>query len=209
MTVTAMTGAVTVDEGDTPEPKTEESAGTAVQTADPAPARGAAGKVRAALAVRWRAIAVGALLLVAAALASVLYFTVYRTDQRSDPAAVQRAVDAASSGTVTLLSYAPDTLDRDMDRARSVMTGEFLNYYGKFSADVVAPAVRDKGIKAAAQVMNAAPMEVGPDTAKVVVFLNQETVSRARPQPALTASSVVVSLTKVNGTWLISGLDPV
>lgn len=52
-------------------------------------------------------------------------------------------------------------------------------------------------------------MEIRPDSAKVLVFLNQETSSKERPDPSLTASSVVVSLTKVDGNWLISAFDPV
>lgn len=161
------------------------------------------------VSVRWKGIALTALVLAAAALASVLYVTEYRPGQQTDPAAQQTVIDAASTATVVLLSYAPDTLDRDVDRARTLMVGDFLTYYGKFSSEVVAPAVRDKGIKASAQVMNAALMEMSADTAKVLLFLNQETMSRDRPEPALTASSVVVTLDKVDGHWLIAALDPV
>ncbi len=71
------------------------------------------------------------------------------------------------------------------------------------------PPCGKRGIKASAHVLDAALMEMHPDSAKVLLFLNQETTSRDRPEPALTASSVVVSLTKSDGTWLISALDPV
>ncbi|WNG79702.1 hypothetical protein C6A86_015480 [Mycobacterium sp. ITM-2016-00316] len=161
------------------------------------------------VAVRWKGIALTVLVLATAALASVLYVTEYRPSQQTDPAAQQTVIDAASTATVVLLSYAPETLDRDLDRARTLMFGDFLTYYGKFSSEVVAPAVRDKGIKASAQVVNAALMEMSTDTAKVLLFLNQETMSRDRPEPALTASSVVVTLDKVDGHWLIAALDPV
>lgn len=161
------------------------------------------------VAVRWKGIALTVLVLATAALTSILYVTEYRPSQQTDPAAQQTVIDAASTATVVLLSYAPDTLDRDLDRARTLMVGDFLTYYGKFSSEVVAPAVRDKGIKASAQVMNAALMEMSTDTAKVLLFLNQETMSRDRPEPALTASSVVVTLNKVGGHWLIAALDPV
>ncbi|MGK2868105.1 MAG: hypothetical protein ACSLFA_15930 [Mycobacterium sp.] len=158
---------------------------------------------------RWKGIALTVLVVAAAALASVLYVTEYRPSRQTDEAARQAVVNAASTATVVLLSYAPETLDRDMERARTLMSGDFLTYYGKFSSEVVAPAVRDKGIKASAQVLSAAPMEMTPDTAKVLLFLNQETLSRDRPEPALTASSVVVTLDKVDGHWLIAALDPV
>jgi Mce-associated membrane protein len=69
--------------------------------------------------------------------------------------------------------------------------------------------VRDKGVRATAQVVRAALVEIRPDLAKVLLFLNQETSSRDRPEPAPTASSVIVSMTKVDGKWLISVFDPV
>lgn len=168
-----------------------------------------AAKPRRWVTARWKGIALTVLALAAGTLASVLYVTDYRPSRQTDPAAQQVVTDAAATATVALLSYSPETLDRDLERARTLMTGEFLTYYGKFSAEVVAPAVRDKGIRAGAQVLNSALMEMQPDTAKVLVFLNQETASRDRPEPALTASSVVVTLSKVDGHWLIAALDPV
>lgn len=185
-----------------------DEAEAATQGPEPAPTRVAA-KARLLVTSRWKGILLTVLLAAATAIATVLYFDTFRPGQRTGAAAEQVAIDAASSATVALLSYSPDTLDRDMERAQSLMSGEFHTYYGKFTTDVVAPAVRERGIKASAQVMNSAVMEMQPDAAKILVFLNQETVSRERPEPSLIASSVVVSLTKIDGKWLISALDPV
>jgi Mce-associated membrane protein len=199
---------VTVNE--TADPGVTGSADTqADPVGEPIATPGLAARTRTALTARWKTLALAALLSATTGLAGVLYAGVHRSDRQSDAAAAQSAIDAASSGTVALLSYAPETLDRDMDRARTLMTGGFSTYYGKFTNDVVAPAVRIKGIKASAQVLNAALMEVRSKDAKVLVFLNQETVSRDRPDPARTASSVVVSLTKTDNEWRISALDPV
>ncbi|WP_231384172.1 MULTISPECIES: hypothetical protein [unclassified Mycobacterium] len=174
-----------------------------------APDPSVVGGAKAMFTARRKLFFLGLILAVAALLATVLYVTTYRPIQQSGDAAGDAAVRAASSATVALLSYAPETLDQDIERSRGLMFGDFLTYYSKFTTDVVAPAVRTKGIKAAAQVVNAGLMEIRPNDAKVLVFLNQETVSRDRPEPALTASSVVVSLAKVDAKWLISALDPV
>ena len=49
-----------------------------------------------------------------------------------------------------------------------------------------------------------------PNSAVVLVFVNQVTTSRERPDPAMASSSVLVSLTNaVHGTWLITKFDPV
>lgn len=160
-------------------------------------------------AARWRAVGIAVLLVVSATVLAVVYFTQYRVDQQTGAAAEQAAVKAASEATVALLSYAPESIDEDLDAAQKVMTGEFATYYGKFTADVVGPAARDRGVQATARVVDAAAMDLDPDRAKVLVFLTQETVSRERPEPALTASSVVVTLDKIEGTWLVSAFDPV
>lgn len=192
------------------EPDDTGSAGTSAGSADePMQAPGLAARSKAVLIARWKTFVLAAVLSATVVLVGVLYATVHRSDRQSGAVAAQSAIDAASSGTVALLSYAPETLDRDMERARALMTGGFLTYYGKFTHDVVAPAVRAKGIKASAQVLSAALMEIRANEAKVLVFLNQETVSRDRPEPALTASSVVVSLTKTDNEWRVSALDPV
>lgn len=158
---------------------------------------------------RWRVVAVSLLLIVSGAMLATLYVTQYRVDSQTDAAAATAAVESASSATATLLSYAPETIDADLAAARSVMTGEFATYYGGFTSQVVAPAARERGVKAQAHVIDSALMELRPDHAKVLVFLKQETASRERPEAAVTASSVAVTVTKVGGTWLISAFDPV
>jgi Mce-associated membrane protein len=147
-------------------------------------------------------------LLAAGALAGWLFFTQYRPDQQTDPAVAQSVVNAARDGTVALLSYKPDSLDRDFAAARSRLTGDFLNYYNDFTKQVVTPAAKTKGVATAAQVVGAAPSELHPDSAVVLVFVNQVTTSKERPEPAMASSSVKVSLVKTNGQWLINKFDP-
>lgn len=158
---------------------------------------------------RWRAWSIGVLLAASAAILATVYLTQYRVDRQTDAGAEQAVVTAASDATVALLSYAPESIDQDLSAAQSVMTGDFATYYGKFTADIVGPAARDRGVKASAEVVDAAAMEIRPDRAKVLVLIKQQTVSKDRPEPALTASSVIVSMTKTNDAWLVSAFDPV
>lgn len=184
----------------------EEPAENAAEQAHPAASRRGFGAV---LRARWRSITIAALLTASIALAATLYFGQYRPDAGIGEASRTAVVDAASAGTVALLSYAPDTLEGNLAEARSQLTGGFLDYYTSFTDDVVAPAVKDRGISAQASVVRAGVIELQPDAAKVLVFLNQTTSSQDRPEPAMTASSVIVTLTKVDGTWMISAFDPV
>lgn len=158
-----------------------------------------------------KVISAAVTLLVAASLgllASLFYFS-YLPDRDVDTAAAKSAVSAASEGTIAILSYSPDTLDRDFSSARSHLTGDFLSYYDQFTQQIVAPAARQKAVKTSAVVLRAAVSELRPDSAVVLLFVNQSTQSADRPEPSLTSSSVVVKLTKAYGKWLISSFNPV
>lgn len=158
-----------------------------------------------------RALAIVLAMLVVASVALVvaLFYFQYRPDQATDAGAAESATSAATKGTVAMLSYAPDTLDRDLSTAKSYLTGDFLSYYSQFTQQIVAPAAKQKAVKASATVIRAAVSELHPNSAVVIVFLNQTTASNEKPEPTLSASSVRVSLTKVDGKWLISSFDPV
>lgn len=144
-----------------------------------------------------------------AALAACMLYFWYRPDQATDAPAAKSAITAASEGTVAILSYSPDTFDRDFASAKSHLTGDFLSYYDHFTQQIVAPAARQKSVKASAVVVRAAVSELHSDSAVVLVFVNQSTVSADRPEPNLNSSSVLVTLTKGHGTWLISSFNPV
>jgi Mce-associated membrane protein len=149
------------------------------------------------------------LLLLSGALATWLYVDQYRPDEQTDAAAAQTAVDAARDGTVALLSYKPDTLNQDFAAAKSHLTGDFLNYYDQFTQQIVTPAAKEKALTTTAQVVGAAASELQPNSAVVLLFVNQATTSKDRPDPAMASSSVLVSLTKVHGKWLITKFQPV
>ena len=156
----------------------------------------------------------GAILLVAALVASAgvaawLYFEQYRPDQETNPAAATVALDAAKTGTVALLSYSPDSLDKDFASAKSRLTGDFLSYYTQFTEQIVTPAAKQKSVKTSAAVVRAAVSELHPDSAVVLVFINQNTTSKENPDGSFAASAVKVGMKKINGAWLISSFDPV
>jgi Mce-associated membrane protein len=149
------------------------------------------------------------LLVVSGALAAWLYVSQYRPDEQTGAAIAQATVDAARDGAVALLSYKPDTLDQDFAAAKSHLTGDFLNYYDQFTQQIVSPAAKEKALTTTAQVVGAAVSEQHSNSAIVLVFVNQTTISKDRPDPAMAASTVLVSLTKVDGKWLITKFDPV
>ncbi len=156
---------------------------------------------------RWRSIVATTLVVAAVGVAAGLYLFVYRPDQQVGDAAAHRAVQTASDGAVAVLSYAPDNVDRDFAKAKSYLTGDFLAYYTKFTEEIAAMALQ-KHVTQTAKVVRAAVSELHPNSAVVLVFINQTATSKEKPEPQTTASGARVTLTKVKGSWLISKLDP-
>jgi Mce-associated membrane protein len=160
------------------------------------------------LGSRWRVIALAVLIVAAMALAGAVFRLQYRPDQQTDSAARQAATKAAEDGAVAVLSYSPDTMDRDIANAKSHLTGNFLSYYNKFTEAIMASAAQQKGVKTSANVAEAAVAELRPDSAVVLVFVDKVTSSKDQPAPVPTPATVRVTVTKVNGSWLISEFDP-
>jgi Mce-associated membrane protein len=149
------------------------------------------------------------LLLISGGVATWLYFKQYRPDKQTDASVANAVVSAASDGAVALLSYSPDTLDKDFAAAKSHLSGDFLSYYNQFTEQIVAPAAKQKALKTNARVLGAAVQELHPDSAVVLVLVDQSTTSKDNPDPSMASSSVLVSMSRVNGTWLITKFDPV
>ena len=150
-----------------------------------------------------------ALLLVSALAAGSVYWFLYRADRLTDAASQQQVIAAAREGTEAVLSYSSENLDKSLSDAKSHLTGEFLDHYSKFTEDVVRPAVTQKGVKTEANVARAAVSEMHPGQAQVLVFVNQVTTSKDRPSPALATSTVMVTMVKSGGRWLISEFTPI
>ncbi len=150
-----------------------------------------------------------AALLMSALLAGSVYWFVFRPDRLTDEQARDAVLDAAKNGTVAVLTYSPETVDKDLADARARLTGDFLKQYEDFTAQTVVPAAKNAGVKTEATVTRAAISQMQPGRAQVLVFVNQVTTSRARPTPALATSSVIVTLVDKDGHWLISDFKPV
>jgi Mce-associated membrane protein len=149
------------------------------------------------------------LLLISGGVATWLYFKQYRPDQQTDAGVARSVVNAASDGTTAVLSYSADSLDQDFATARSHLAGDFLSYFDQFSQQTVAPMARQKSMKTKAKVSGAAVSELHPNSATVLVFVDQVTTTKDSPQPSVAVSSVLVRMSRVGGNWLITKFTPV
>ena len=118
------------------------------------------------------------------------------------------SVYAATQGTVALLSYRPDTVEKDLGAARDLLTGDFKDSYTALTHDVVIPASKETKISAVATVAAAASVSATENHAVVLVFVNQR-VTIGTDAPTDTASTVRVTLDRVDGRWLVGAFDPI
>lgn len=162
------------------------------------------------LGSRWaRVLAFGVLPVLALLLGGAAGYLRYDYSSRHDAdAAGTESVQAARDSTIALLSYKPESVDKDLTAARDRLTGSFLDAYTQLVNTVVIPGAKEKKISAVAQVPAAASVSAKPDHAVVLAFVDQ-TVVVGNDAPTRTASSVRITLEKVGGRWLISGFEPV
>lgn len=118
------------------------------------------------------------------------------------------SVAAAKDSVPVLLSYQPDTAAKTLVAARDRLTGTFKDAYTQLTQDVVIPGAKQQQVSATATVPAAASVSATPTHAVALVFVNQTSVVGS-DRPTELASTVRVTLDKVNGRWLISGFDPI
>lgn len=136
------------------------------------------------------------------------YLKWYDWSLRESRLAAVESVQAASDGAVAMLSYRPDTVEKDLGAARDRLTGALKDSYGSLIRDLVIPGSKQKMISASASVPAAAAVSASPNHAVVLMFVNQTILIGSDP-PSNTASRVRVTLDKVYGRWLISSFDPI
>lgn len=164
---------------------------------------------------RWRRIrlarvfAFGVLPVLALSLAAAGGFLKWQDwrAHRSGVAGIE-SVNAAKESTVALLSYQPDSIEKDLGSAQDRLTGKFKDSYTQLIHDVVIPGAKKSHISATATVPAASSVSATPDHAVALVFVNQ-TVIVGNDAPTDTASAVRVTLEKNGNRWLISAFDPV
>jgi Mce-associated membrane protein len=160
--------------------------------------------------VSWpRVLAYGVLPGIALVLALVLGYLKWNDQSANDFAqARSESVRVAGEDVVALLSYQPNSVDKDLSAARERLTGDFKKAYNALIHEVVIPGAKEKHIASVAKLSAAASVSATDQHAVVLVFVNQ-TVTIGGGAPTDTAPVVRVVLDKVEGRWLVSRFDPV
>jgi Mce-associated membrane protein len=196
---------------DGPEPEEEESTVDAVDTVDDAETE--ADETEPAKRP-WFRRRLGVLALVAAvvlvAIASVDVVLYLRSDDATATAdARTAATNAAQQDVPAVLSYGYAALNDYPAVAKSKTTGDFQAALGALIEQSVVPAAKDQQIVTKSEVAASSVVSAATDKVVLLMFINQTTTSKSLTQPKLEGSRVRVTMQQVNGSWLISQLDPV
>lgn len=161
--------------------------------------------------INWsRVFAFGALPALALLLALTAgYFKWVAVSGTEAASARTESMRVASEDAVALLSYSPDSAEKDLGAARDRLTGEFKDSYTELTRKVVIPGAKEKRISAIAIVNAAASVSASASHAVVLLFVNQTVTIGDGGTPTDTQPVVRVVLEKVDGRWLVSHFDPV
>jgi Mce-associated membrane protein len=124
------------------------------------------------------------------------------------PAARKVVLQVATTNVQRLLTYSAGSVEQDMTSAQDLLTGDFLEYFKRYSHDVAIKTAQARGTNQSASIVGAGVESLTTNSASVVAFVNQTTTTRDQPAPQQRSSAIRVGMTKVRDEWLISRFDP-
>ncbi|MGH3797928.1 MAG: hypothetical protein ACRDSP_23940 [Pseudonocardiaceae bacterium] len=132
-------------------------------------------------------------------------------DQRNSAAEAARraAPRAAAEEVVPVLSYDYRSIGQDLRRARAVLTGSYRDEFTAEMNKVTAPAARESHVSTHASVIGSSVVRADPEEVVVLLFVNQSTRSSKSPSVQLSAHRIQLTMTLVDGHWLVSKLERV
>jgi len=121
----------------------------------------------------------------------------------------QQATEAATAAVPDVLSYNYRTIDDDLARAKTHLTGDFARQFGQLTSQIVAPQAVQGQITTRAEIAATSVVEADRNRVVELLFVNQTTQGLNLPQPRVDGSRLVLTMEKVNNQWLIQNLEPI
>lgn len=156
-------------------------------------------RVRQVLAI----LAVVALILSGA----VFYLLVQVKHAQAADEAGDVAVSMAGSDAEHILSYDYRTLDTNFQQALALTTGGFRTQYQQTTGQLVRPQAMKQKVIVQASTRDAGLISASDNNAVVLVFVDRITTKAGQQKPTFNQDRVRMTMTKVNGKWLVSKLD--
>ena len=119
----------------------------------------------------------------------------------------EQARAAAVRAIVPVLSYDYRRLDEDVEAARSYMTSAYQDdkYDPLFS--LIEDNAPETQTVVGAQVVDSAVVRTGRDRVDVLLFVDRPTTNKQVSDPIVYKDQVTVTMARVDGQWLVDGLQ--
>jgi Mce-associated membrane protein len=128
------------------------------------------------------------------------------SDQSVDQAS-GAARAAAERAIVPILSYDAAHLDESKAAAEGYLTGGYRKEYAKLFDGVIAANAPSTGTVVEADLVSSGVVRADDDRVQVFLLVDQSRTNKAEKKPVFYKNWVTVTMEKVNGDWLVSGLD--
>ena len=127
-------------------------------------------------------------------------------EQDSLEQAERDALRAAQEATQAVLAYDHRTVADDIAAAQRYATGRFLDEYVASTADLAEQAVAGEAV-VTAQVHAASVVQSSGERVVVLLFADQTTTRKDRPDPRIDQSRLRLVLVPVEGRWRVAELE--
>lgn len=178
----------------------------------PAPAPAPASTPEAASTGRTRMLVPGWLLIGLAVLTLVVaatagYFAVRVPSDQSVEDATTAARSAAERAVVPILSYDAANIDQSKAAAQPYLTGTYRTEYDKIFDGIIAQNAPATGTVLTADLVRSSIVRSGDDRVQVFVLVNQTRTNKKETDPQIYKNWVTMTMEKVDGDWLVAGMD--
>lgn len=143
-----------------------------------------------------------ALLVAGVSLLAVLVHNRSAKDERPE-----EALQAARQVASHISSYDYEKADAQFAHLLSISTGEMRTQVQK-SIESLVPLIKEGKAKSQGQVRDAAITQSSGDSVTVIAVVDQTATNTAVTKPSLHRYRFVIVMTKVDGRWLVSKLEP-
>jgi len=122
-------------------------------------------------------------------------------------AASDAATSAGRTAVETMLSYDYKTFDAHTATVEKLLTGSFKDEFAKAATANVKPLALQNQAVVQARTVEAGVMSSSADSVRVLAFVDQTTTSAKLDRPQVDQNRVILTMTQVDGRWLVSKVE--
>ena len=184
------------------EPDAEPDAGLdGLPPSEPAAAR----STRRTVVPAWLLVGLAVVTLVVAGVAGYLWARVPSDQQVEDDTAA--ALSSAERAVVPILSYDARNLAQSKAAAEPYLTGSYRDDYDNIFDGIIEKNAPSTGTVVKAQLVRSGVVRSGDDRVQVFLLVDQTRTNAQDKQPTIYKNWVTVTMEKVDGDWLVAGMD--